>query len=308
MKTAAVLLIFFTFIFARNIRCSQLPQKHKSASVSDTLLNKYHLYSSLQKQNNNLTWYRMFTHLPSDYYQFFHRAFTIKDLATLAEVTAATGSFLLLDQPGWRFNRKLYNKSPIIRKTSDIAVIMGNGTYQFIGGALFAASGFLFNDRTALRTGSNVAEAILSTGLFVQLLKRVTGRESPIAASESGGEWDLFPSIKEYQKHQPEFYSFPSGHLSTATAIFTVISNNYPDVKWIKPVGYSLLGILSISLVNKGMHWYSDLPLAYFLGYSFGNIIAPVRNPAENETDKSSLSLLPSIGNHGFQLQMTYSF
>lgn len=308
MKISIILLISAIFIFSPIYHCAPLPHRHKNTSPSDTLLNKYYLYSSLETQKDNPTWYQMFTHLPSDYYQFFHRSFTTKNLPTLAAIAAATGSFLILDQSGWSFNRKLYNSSPIVRKTSDLAVIMGNGTYQFIGGALFAVSGLLLKDHTALRTGSNIAEAILSTGLFVQLLKRITGRESPIASSERGGEWDMFPSIKEYQKHQPEFYSFPSGHLSTATAIFTVISNNYPDVKWIKPVGYSLLGILSLSLVNKGMHWYSDLPLAYFLGYSFGNIIAPVRTLPVKSSNKTSLSILPSISQNGFQLQMNYSF
>lgn len=250
----------------------------------------------------------MFTNLPSDYYNFFNRSFESKNLPAFAAMAALTGSLLALDQPGWKFNRGIYTKSPIIHKTSDWAVIMGNGGYQFLGSAVFAAAGIVFKDQTALRTGSNIAEAVLATGLFVQLLKRITGRESPIAASEKGGEWDFFPSIKEYQKHQPQFYSFPSGHLSTATAIFTVISNNYPDVKWIKPVGYSLLGILGFSLVDKGMHWYSDFPLAYFLGYSFGNIIAPVHSVHPNNPEKPSLSIMPSLGSNGLRLQMCYSF
>ncbi len=118
------------------------------------------------------------------------------------------------------------------------------------------------------------------------------------------------PSIKEYQKNQPKYYSFPSGHLSTATAVVTVIANNYPDIKWIKPLGYSLLGILGFSLVNEGMHWYSDFPLAFLLGYSLGNIIAPVHNSVDKspEQSKTHLTLSPSYNDNKIFLNAVFSF
>ena len=308
MKIPFFVLILIAFILSAGNKCTYGLSRHKKISARDTISSISQFSSTSREHNSRITWHRMFTHLPSDYYNFFHRSFTSRNIPTLAAFAALTGSLLFADQTGWRFNRKLYTESAAVHKVSDIAVIMGNGEYQFIGSALFTASGLLLHNETALKTGSNIAEAILSTGLFVQLLKRITGRESPIVSTENGGEWDLFPSIKEYQKHQPEFYSFPSGHLSTATAIFTVIANNYPNVKWIRPVGYSLLGILGMSLVDRGMHWYSDLPLAYFLGYSFGNIIAPVENNSGNNISKSSLEILPTISYNGLNLHMIYSF
>ncbi len=308
MKILSIL-IFLTLSFpASQNLYSFSKHRHKTSAAADTggISQELNLENSIRP--DRLTWYQMFTHLPSDYYRFFTNTFASQNIPKLAAFAALTGSLFFADQAGWQFNRNTYTRSKFIHKTADVAVIMGNGEYQFIGSALFAASGIVFHDRTALKTGSNIAEAILATGLFVQLLKRITGRESPIVSTEKGGEWDFFPSIKEYQKHQPEYYSFPSGHLSTATAIFTVIANNYPDSKWIKPVGYSLLGILGISLVDRGMHWYSDLPIAYFLGYSFGNIIAPVKNNDANKIDNTSLSVLPSITYNGLQLQLSYSF
>lgn len=307
MKILSLILILLFVLPGLNSQILYGSTGKKNNPVPDsTGFARYNIQSSAE--NTGVTWYQMFTRLPSDYYNFFHKSFTSRNVPELAAVAVLTGSLLMVDQNGWKFNRKMYTRYPVVKRTSDIAVIMGNGEYQFIGSALFAATGLLLKNNKAVKTGSNIAEAIMSTGLFVQLLKRITGRESPIVSTERGGEWDIFPSIKEYQLHQPEFYSFPSGHLSTATAIFTVIANNYPDVKWIRPVGYSLLGILGVSLVNKGMHWYSDLPLAYFLGYSFGNIIAPLPGSGANKIHKTSFQILPSISYNGLHLNLLYSF
>ncbi|MBF8248870.1 MAG: hypothetical protein HW374_1670, partial [Bacteroidetes bacterium] len=37
-----------------------------------------------------------------------------------------------------------------------------------------------------------------------------------------------------------------------------VISENYHEVTWIRPLGYVLTGLLGVGMVNNGIHWYSD--------------------------------------------------
>jgi len=260
---------------------------------------------------SNVTWHQMITNIPTDYATFFKDAVNEKMIPSYVGIAALTGSLMFVDQKGWAAQHRLFVRSPLDLRTSNFMVNFGNGAYQFASAAAFAGAGLIFNDETAIRTGSNIAEAVLATGVFVQVLKRITGRQSPAASSENGGDWLILPSIKEYQKNQPRYYSFPSGHLSTATAVLTVIANNYPDEKWIKPVGYPLLGLLGFSLVNKGMHWYSDLPLAYFLGYTFGNIVAPVKTHKANGIDneeQSSLRIFPSVGLNDMQFHLLFTF
>lgn len=302
----------FFFLITFNIICN--------SSIWGKVNKSGHIHSSKFKEdliseklntnsNNDFKWYKMITGLPSDYYNIFEKTFSEKDLTNILEISILTGALATADQSGWKYQRQLFNKSIIDRNFSNIAVDMGNGGYQFLTSAVFFSAGILFHNQKAIKTGSNIAEAVLSTGLLVQLLKRVTGRESPYAQSESGGEWHFMPSIKEYQKNQPKYYSFPSGHLSTATAVVTVIANNYPNVKWIKPVGYSLLGVLSFSLINKGMHWYSDLPVAFFLGYTFGNIISPLKERKHsNKINGPRLILAPSYINNGIALNAVCNF
>ena len=98
---------------------------------------------------------------------------------------------------------------------------------------------------------------IITTGLTTQLLKHITGRESPFKATAPGGA--LSDQIKYHKmcRHTMLFLRSPA----TAMMTFTVINENYPHSKIVKPVGYTLLTIL-FEMVNNGVHWVSDYPLA----------------------------------------------
>jgi hypothetical protein len=302
--------VLSVFIFSQTIFAFK-SQYIKIFSVEDSSRVIENKTPENQNREAAATWHQMFTNLPSDYYQLIKSSFSEKELPVLADVAVLTGSLMAIDQKGWKYQNLICKKSCIDRGFSNASVKLGNGGYQFAFSALFAATGVIFNNDAYLKTASNVTEAVLSTGLFVQLLKRTTGRQSPAASTERGGEWSPFPSIKKYQKNQAAFYSFPSGHLSTATAVLTVIANNYPSEKWIKPVGYPLLGALGISLVNKGMHWYSDFPLALFLGNAFGNIIVPLEenNLKDGQSSiKPSLTILPVLKGKSIDLSAVYAF
>ena len=265
----------------------------------------------LSIMNNNPKWYSMVTNVPQDTYMLIHKDAVINKIPTYIGLSVLTESLMQVDQKAWKFNHTLYKTSDAAQDWSDLSVWMGDGKFQFALSAAFASFGLIEHDNRALKTASNISESVLAAGLVVQLLKRVTGRESPAASTESAGEWSFFPSIKEYQKDQPKYYSFPSGHLAAATAVLTVIANNYPDNRWIKPIGYTLLGVLGFSLVSRGMHWYSDLPLGFFLGYSMGNIIAPQPNSLLNRKLKPggmNLSFSPFFGPRSIGFEAVCSF
>jgi len=82
----------------------------------------------------------------------------------------------------------------------------------------------------------------------------------------------LLPDQIEYHKHVPKYDAFPSGHLATAMVMATVIAEKYPEKKFIQPIGYTLMTILSFEMVSNGVHWFSDYPLALAIGYSSGKI------------------------------------
>ena len=145
--------------------------------------------------------------------------------------------------------------------------------------ALLLGGGLLYygarhHDMRAVSTASQLTEAFIAMGIATQVVKRITGRETPIRSTQDGGKWQPFPSFNDYQKNTPVYDAFPSGHLATVICAVTILAENYPEKKWIKPIGYSLASMVAFAMVNNGVHWAGDYPLAIGIGYGFGKVVS----------------------------------
>jgi hypothetical protein len=189
-------------------------------------------------------------------------------------IAVSTVGLIGVDHATWDASRRWYSGSTTVADLSDFFEYMGDGRPQFGLAAGFAVAGFALDDHRALRTASQTVEAILSCGVVIQVLKHVTGRESPFVSTRPRGRWDVFPNQLEYHKHVPKYDAYPSGHIATALATVTVVAENYPEWQWVRPVGYTIVAAIGISMANTGIHWYSDYPLGLALGYGFGMLAA----------------------------------
>ncbi|MFH1197921.1 MAG: phosphatase PAP2 family protein [bacterium] len=119
-----------------------------------------------------------------------------------------------------------------------------------------------------------------------------------------------FPNQIEYHKKVPFFDAYPSGRIATATTTLIVIAENYPELKWIKPVGYFLLAGISTALVSTNLHWWSDIPLGIALGYSFGMIAAHPEGISfcNNDDSESRVQIFPVISPYGGGVTFSYEF
>ncbi len=182
----------------------------------------------------------------------------------------------------------IYAKSaPIPKNLGAGFYLLGNGTTVILLSAGFYTFGLLKNDYRAQATAQGMLESLALSGVYVQTIKRITGRESPFIAKENGnpgGDWNPFPSFSAYQKSTPHYDAVPSGHLATIMSGFTVITQNYPDVKWLKPVGYTAIGLLCFQMVQSQVHWTSDYPIALIIGYFTGKNIAKNRYKVLNQS------------------------
>lgn len=145
------------------------------------------------------------------------------------------------------------------------------------GSSLLVAGGFFIygkiaKDYRSVHTAYDLTETFISMGVTTQILKRISGRESPFVATKPGGRWQPFPPFSAYQKNTPSYDAFPSGHLATMMASVTVIASNYPEKKWIRPLGYTLIGLTGWAMMNTDVHWAGDYPLAIAIGYISGKI------------------------------------
>lgn len=157
---------------------------------------------------------------------------------------------------------------------SAVYYIGNGGTTLLLSGMFYVIGKSGTDDYRALTTANELIEVLLSVGITTQTIKRISGRQSPSVATKDGGEWNPFPSFTAFQDKTPNYDAMPSGHLATYMATVTVIALNYPELKWIQPIGYTIGGILAFNMASNKVHWVSDYPIAILIGYVMGKNIA----------------------------------
>lgn len=231
--------------------------------------------------------FRFITNVPDNLFKIAKSPFKKNNLKGLLITTGATMLLLPFDQQitnGVKdFSRQIHlhaktdYKVPVKIGQTKILKIPQNintalyqlgegGTSMLLAGGIFLY-GKIKNNKKAIYTASDLTETFITMGIATQIIKRITGRQSPFMATKPGGEWNPLPSIKNYQKNTSNYDAFPSGHLATMMATVTTLNLNYPQKKWIKPVGYTLMALSSFAMINTDVHWVADYPLALALGY-----------------------------------------
>ena len=295
--------------------------KENTKTATDSILKpKNQQYSNISPnyiyQYPKPKFWDMFRYVPNDLYKF--GVFTIQkeNLKWDALVLGSTAAIIPYDQKilndagefghrlgGWDKDSqygKVLGVLTIVPKNIPSAVYyMGNGGTTLLLSGLFYGIGKLsHNDLRALNTSNELVECLLSVGVTTQTLKRMTGRQSPVRAlaeGNDGGAWHPFPSFSAFQKNTPNYDAMPSGHIATFMATVTIIATNYPEIKWIKPVGYSLMGALAFNMVSGKVHWASDYPIGIFIGYVMGKEIA---NRRITKIPKTTVGMLPIKPKH----------
>jgi len=279
-------------------------QEMQNMNVPDSVL-------TLNKLNSeNVQWYTMFGNIPRDWERWYDISFRkerVNDWIIIGGLTLAT---VLTDDITYTPSAEFYHSSSSAKNISDFCANIGDGTTQFALAGSFGAYGLLFKDQKALRTGSQIVQAVLASGAIIQVLKHVTGRESPFVCTTPTGVWKILPNQIDYHRRVPQFDAYPSGHICTSIATVIVIAENYPDVKWIRPVGYTFTTLVGLGMLSNGIHWVSDYPLGLFIGYYFGMLAAhPEGLPVIDSGDgKMKVQILPNITPMGTGVTLTMKF
>lgn len=291
-----ILFIFFSINsnLLSNLFAQEADSLNKSivVKIKKTAFQEYNFSDGTSRCYAKPSFYEIITKVPKDFLNT-NKGFIAEDHAWyLGGSIASTLLLLPIDQQItdqtrlWANNNGLspdnrYGKlGPLENKPENIGAafyLIGNGTTIILLTTGFATYGLIKNDYRAQATASGLMESLILSGLFAQPIKRITGRESPYVAIEngnSGGDWNPFPSFSAFAKQTPHYDAVPSGHLVTIMAGLTIITTNYPEYKWVKPVGYILLTGMCFQMIQSEVHWVSDYPLAVFMGYFIGKTIA----------------------------------
>ena len=234
-----------------------------------------------------------FTSMPKNFGTLFSDSFSKDKLVPWAVIISSTVLMLTYDdeitKETKRFGKRLgigneentrrmigIGKLSLFRGPTDVGSAMyfiGDGWTNLALTTSFLGAGAVVQDYRALQTGAQLFQGLLMTGIVTQVIKRTTGRESPSSATSKTGVWRPLPSISAYNSHISKYDAFPSGHLATSVMTATIIATNYEEHTWVAPVAYSLCGALAFQMVNNGVHWSSDYPLAIGIGYMIGKSI-----------------------------------
>jgi hypothetical protein len=257
----------------------------------------------------NVQWYTMFANIPRDWERWYDISFRKERVNEWLIIGGLTVATYFTDDMTYTPAARFYHSSSEAKKWSDFCANIGDGTTQFALAGTLGAYGLVFKDQKALRTGSQIVQAVLASGAIIQVLKHVTGRESPFVRTSPTGIWKILPNQIDYHRRVPQFDAFPSGHLCTSIATVVVVAENYPDEKWIRPVGYAFTTIVGLGMLSNGIHWVSDYPLGLFIGYYFGMLAAhPEGLPITDSDSGLKVDILPNITPVGTGVSLTIKF
>ncbi len=203
-----------------------------------------------------------------------------------------------------------YKGLDIFRAPTDLGswlYYIGDGWTHSAIAAGFLATGYWSDNNKTFNVGMELVEGMITATIATQTLKHITGHETPNQSTAPNGKWRFFPNQQDYFNNIAKYDAFPSGHLAVGSMTLTVIHKNYPDNPYIMPVGVTLLSLLSFQMMNNGVHWASDYPLAICIGYTFGSI-AFERGEKSDKDMLSNIQWLPIVQNDELGIGMRYEF
>ena len=170
-----------------------------------------------------------------------------------------------------------------VNKSSPFITKFGShyGLYSVVVSGLISAA---FNNEKGVQTSLLATQAMITSGIWTQIIKQITGRERPDASYMishiEGGRWHgPFAKFLENSADDISGFSydaFPSGHTATAFSIATVFATQYSDNKAVPVLFYSAATLVGISRLTEHKHWASDVFVGAIFGYLSGKQV--VRN------------------------------
>jgi membrane-associated phospholipid phosphatase len=223
-----------------------------------------------------------------------------KNFAVFSLVMVGSG-ILVANDEGIYENFKLFQeRHPWVNKLSPKVTLLGDWGVDCGIAGLFFLGGVVFRDRKARDTGLMAWEALLHTGLLVQVVKHVAGRQRP--SVENGIDYWHGPSAFFKRYHNggafSRYDSFFSGHTVSAWSLATVVAENYRDRLWVPIACYGLAALTGLSRLTEDTHWLSDVFLGAVVGFAVGKMV--VRN------QNKRLQLAPSLSPSGAGLALRY--
>ena len=184
-----------------------------------------------------------------------------------------------------------------INNTSPVITNFG-GSYGFYTVGVIGIVSAALNNQKGVQTSLLATQAMITSGIWIKIIKTLTGRERPSASytisKKQGGEWygplAQFDQDTGIKKSISSFDAFASGHTATAFSIATVFASRYNDTPIIPILSYTAATLVGVSRLTEHEHWASDV----FVGALFGFVCGKQVVNHFNKTHQSQFSSMAS--------------
>ncbi len=233
-----------------------------------------------------------------------------RDAIWLTGISITSAAVFFADQDVERIARPMNDRNPWLKTFSPEFTQLGD----YYGYALLAGYGgysLLFHQRKALHTAVLASQAAITSGVWVRVVKLLTGRMRPGATYNdrqfTNDHWfgpiaQFDPEVKK-GRSVAAFDAFPSGHTAAAFSIATVFALEYKDKKAVPIIAYSLASLVAFSRLIEHEHWASDLIPGAVIGYGCGKQVVnyyrklfPATSSANEKKSQSSFYFTNSQG------------
>jgi membrane-associated phospholipid phosphatase len=185
------------------------------------------------------------------------------------------------------------NKNSFTSHTADDAATIYRYSIPALAG--LGVYGYLAADNKAKSTFLLGAESAIITAVFVQTLKRSTGRHRPYTG-DSHDTWSG-PTLFGHNDR----LSFPSGDASTAFAMASVVASEY-DNRVVPPLVYTASVLVAFERVHNNVHWSTDVFLGSAIGYFTGKSVVRYHRGKTS----SNFSIAPMVDSRDKGIMVTY--
>ena len=222
--------------------------------------------------------------------------FTSEDWIYAGSLAGLTAGSFFIDESIRKTVAKNHNST--MDNITEIGHKYGNAGYVIIlsGAAYF--TGKLIKNNDISETSRMILETLAYAGIISTALKYIAGRARPYTGN---GAFDFFNF-----KLNNDYFSFPSGHSTTAFAVSSVlaakINNIYASIAL-----YGLAGLTMYQRIYGDDHWFSDTFIGAAISTVIGNAIVKI-NECPQKPNENSLLILPSVQAHSIGLGVLYSF
>lgn len=222
----------------------------------------------------------------------FH--FTGKQWIYTGVAAGITTALIFADEDIDEWARTQKQKHRWVNASSPFITQFGSnyGLYVIAANGLISAA---FKNEKGVQTSLLASQAFITSGIWTQIIKQLTGRERPkasyIFSHIEGGRWhgifSKYLDVSPDDRSRMSYDAFPSGHTATAFSIATVFATQYSDIKVIPVLCYSAATAVGISRLTEHEHWASDVFVGALIGYLSGKQV--VQNFRRTHPDSPGL-------------------